>query len=106
MNSPLWFLLADIHLSDKTLPHLTPFFDFLLSQFSQHKPTHILFLGDTFNVRRATDPVHHRIFTDLLRTLISAPWDPQVHLLVGNQYLPISVFPRTEVNRERRVTVT
>jgi hypothetical protein len=85
-NCPTWFLLADTHIAEKTLPRLNVFFNkFFFSEFEIYQPSQILFLGDTFHIRGGTDPTHHRFFTDILERILAAPWSPQVHLLVGNQ---------------------
>jgi UDP-2,3-diacylglucosamine pyrophosphatase LpxH len=84
-REPLWFLLADIHIADRTLPRLQPFFAYFFSEFAARKPSHVVVLGDTFDVRRGTDPMHHRVFTEFLEGVMSAEWAPSVHLLVGNQ---------------------
>ena len=65
---------------------LAPFFEYFFTEFEAAKPAHVMFLGDTFHIRSATDPRDHRLFTDILQRIINAPWSPQVHLLVGNQY--------------------
>ncbi|KAI5778063.1 P-loop containing nucleoside triphosphate hydrolase protein [Geopyxis carbonaria] len=84
-RSQPWFLLADVHFGPKTRTQLDKFFfDYFFSRFEEAQPSHVLFLGDTFNVRAGTDPQDHRVFTEILRRMIDAPWGPQVHLLVGN----------------------
>ncbi|KAF8539207.1 P-loop containing nucleoside triphosphate hydrolase protein [Trichophaea hybrida] len=83
-DDPVWFLLADVHICDQTLPRLKKFFSFFQREFCEQQPSQVLFLGDVFNSRPGTDPAHHRFLTDILEQVISAPWSPQVHLLVGN----------------------
>jgi len=80
----MWHLLADVHFDMKTLPRLKSFFNFYLERFKQTRPTHVIFLGDTFNVRTGTDAHLHRIFSDYLLRMLDAPQCPQIHLLVGN----------------------
>lgn len=80
----MWHLLADVHFDIKTLPRLQSFFDFYLKRLEQTRPQHILFLGDTFNVRTGTDAHLHRVFSDYLLRMLDAPQSPQIHLLVGN----------------------
>jgi hypothetical protein len=85
-DDPTWFLLADIHIAEKTLPRLDLFFNkFFFAEFEAQKPSQVLFLGDTFHIRGGTDPGHHRFFTEILERIIAAQWSPQIHLLVGNQ---------------------
>lgn len=84
-DDPVWFLLADVHIHDRTLPRLEKFFGFFHEEFCEQQPSQVLFLGDIFHHRPGTDPAHHRFFTDILERVISAPWSPKVHLLVGNQ---------------------
>lgn len=80
----MWHLLADIHFDIKNLARLQSFFNFYLVRFEQTRPNHVIFLGDTFNVRTGTDAHLHRVFSDYLRRILDAPQSPQVHLLVGN----------------------
>jgi hypothetical protein len=80
----MWHLLADIHFDIKSLPRLQSFFNFYLKRFEQTCPKHVIFLGDTFNVRTGTDAHLHRVFSDYLRQMLDAPQSPQIHLLVGN----------------------
>ena len=82
----MWFLLADAHIGAKTMPRLDTFFSkHFFPEFGTQQPSQVLFLGDTFNIRGATDPAHHRFFTDILLRITAAKWAPRVHLLVGNQ---------------------
>ncbi len=80
----MWHLLADVHFDIKTLPRLQSFFNFYLERFEQTRPHHVIFLGDTFNVRNGTDTHLHRVFSDYLLWMLDAPQSPQIHLLVGN----------------------
>ncbi|KAI5850925.1 P-loop containing nucleoside triphosphate hydrolase protein [Tricharina praecox] len=84
-DDPVWFLLADAHIGVKTMPRLNTFFSkHFFPEFEAQRPSQVLFLGDTFNIRGATDPAHHRFFTDVLFQITTAKWAPLVHLLVGN----------------------
>lgn len=91
----MWHLLADIHFDIKTLSRLESFFTFYLARFEQTRPNHVIFLGDTFNVRTGTDAHLHRVFSDYLRRILDAPQSPQVHLLVGNHDMK-NRFDRTD----------
>ena len=91
----MWHLLADIHFDIKTLSRLQSFFNFYLARFEQSRPSHVIFLGDTFNVRTGTDAHLHRVFSDYLRRILDAPQSPQVHLLVGNHDMK-NRFDRTD----------
>lgn len=91
----MWHLLADIHFDLKTLSRLQSFFTFYLARFEQTRPNHVIFLGDTFNVRTGTDAHLHRVFSDYLRQILDAPQSPQVHLLVGNHDMK-NRFDRTD----------
>lgn len=91
----MWHLLADIHFDIKTLSRLQSFFNFYLARFEQTRPNHVIFLGDTFNVRTGTDAHLHRVFSDYLRRMLDAPQSPQIHLLVGNHDMK-NRFDRTD----------
>lgn len=91
----MWHLLADVHFDIKTLPRLQSFFDFYLKRFEQTRPSHVVFLGDTFNVRTGTDAHLHRVFSDYLRRMLDAPQSPHIHLLVGNHDMK-NRFDRTD----------
>lgn len=91
----MWHLLADIHFDIKNLSRLQSFFNFYLARFEQTRPDHVIFLGDTFNVRTGTDAHLHRVFSDYLRRILDAPQSPQVHLLVGNHDMK-NRFDRTD----------
>ena len=91
----MWHLLADIHFDIKNLSRLQSFFNFYLARFEQTRPSHVIFLGDTFNVRTGTDAHLHRVFSDYLRRILDAPQSPQVHLLVGNHDMK-NRFDRTD----------
>lgn len=91
----MWHLLADIHFDIKNLSRLQSFFNFYLARFEQTRPNHVIFLGDTFNVRTGTDAHLHRVFSDYLRRILDAPQSPQVHLLVGNHDMK-NRFDRTD----------
>ena len=80
----MWHLLAYIHFDIKTLPKLQSFFNSYLKRFEQTRPRHVIFLGDTFNVRNGTDTHLHRVFSDYLLRILDAPQSPQIHILVGN----------------------
>ena len=80
----MWHLLADVHFDIRTLPRLQSFFNFYLKRLEQTGPQHVVFLGDTFNVRTGTDAHLHRVFSDYLLRMLDAPQSPQIHLLVGN----------------------
>jgi hypothetical protein len=91
----MWHLLADIHFDIKTLPRLQSFFKFYFERFEQTRPKHVIFLGDTFNVRTGTDAHLHRVFSDYLRRMLDASQSPQIHLLVGNHDMK-NRFDRTD----------
>lgn len=89
-----WHFLADIHFDNKNLSRLQTFFDFYLARFELTKPRHVFFLGDTFNVRKGTDAHLHRVFSDILDRILRASQAPQIHLLVGNQYVSPGTLER------------
>ena len=91
----MWHLLADIHFDIRTLPRLQSFFNFYFPRFEQTRPKHVIFLGDTFNVRTGTDAHLHRVFSDYLLRMLDAPQSPQIHLLVGNHDMK-NRFDRTD----------
>ena len=91
----MWHLLADIHFDIRTLPRLQSFFNFYLQRFEQTRPKHVIFLGDTFNVRTGTDAHLHRVFSDYLLRMLDAPHSPQIHLLIGNHDMK-NRFDRTD----------
>lgn len=91
----MWHLLADIHFDIRTLPRLQSFFSFYLERFEQTRPKHVIFLGDTFNVRTGTDAHLHRVFSDYLLRMLDAPQSPQIHLLIGNHDMK-NRFDRTD----------
>ena len=82
--APSWFILADIHFRQDSLVRNAPTFEWIKEQFYSKKPSQVIMCGDQTTNREniSWDTLH--AFKDLLESLVSAPWQPTVHLLTGN----------------------
>ena len=78
-------LIADIHFKKETLSRNSSTVAWLKEVFFETRPGHVIFLGDTTNHREHISwETLYAVVGTLLGAMVEAPWQPTIHLLVGN----------------------
>lgn len=80
----MWLLIADFHLHKSRLAKQNDTISWIQEISISHKPTHIIFLGDSFHSRSTVCIESQQVFLKFLQFFQSCDWSPSIHILVGN----------------------
>ena len=81
---PTWLLIADLHLYSKRLEEQKTTIEWFQQQCKEHRPTQVIFLGDSFHSRSTICIETQKVFKDFINFFQKCDWLPTIHILVGN----------------------